>query len=114
GVASVLLWQQSEQAGHGDLRLYLFVQFYPLLAIPLMVWLFPPRYTRTADLVVAVGLYALAKMLELADASIYGASHLVSGHSLKHLTAALATFWLYRMVRLRAPAGVGAAHVPVS
>lgn len=38
-----------------------------------------------------IGCYALAKLFEQADATLYEATgHLVSGHSVKHLTAALA------------------------
>jgi hypothetical protein len=103
GAASVVLWQRSEQAGHGDLRFYLLVQFAPLVTIPLMLWLFPAKYTRTGDLLVALGFYALAKVLEVADQRVYSAGHLVSGHTLKHLSAALATYWLFRMLRLRRP-----------
>src|SRR4051812_45413319 len=33
GVVSVLYWYWSEARGHGDLRLYLLVQFYPLVGI---------------------------------------------------------------------------------
>ena len=36
GLASVYSWHTSEQRGAGDLRLYYFVQFYPMVAIPLM------------------------------------------------------------------------------
>jgi hypothetical protein len=44
GLGSVLYWHRTEQQGHGDLRPYLLVQFYPILAIPLLLLLFPPRY----------------------------------------------------------------------
>ena len=52
-IVSVGYWHLTEQRGAGDLRLYALVQFYPLLAIPLMLWLLPPRYTRGGDLLVA-------------------------------------------------------------
>jgi hypothetical protein len=35
------------------------------------------------------------------DARIYGLGELVSGHTLKHLIAALAVWWLLRMLQLR-------------
>jgi hypothetical protein len=44
--------------------------------------------------------YALAKVCELADASIYEATgHLISGHSLKHVVAALAAWPVLHAVR---------------
>ena len=49
GLASVVYWHWTEQHGRGDLRFYYLVQFYPMLAIPLLLLLFPPQYTRTAD-----------------------------------------------------------------
>src|SRR5437667_107165 len=46
GLASIAYWHASEAAGAGDLRPYVLVQFFPALAIPLRLWLFPARYTR--------------------------------------------------------------------
>jgi hypothetical protein len=43
GVASVVYWRFSN-----DLRLYGLVQYCPLVALPLMMILFPPRYCRPA------------------------------------------------------------------
>jgi uncharacterized membrane protein YhaH (DUF805 family) len=104
GVASVFYWRITQQAGHGDLRPYALVQFGSMLAILLLVALFPPRYTRTAGLLVSFGIYAIAKILEAADKPIFALGHIVSGHTLKHLTAALSAFWILRMLRARQPA----------
>jgi hypothetical protein len=103
GGASVVYWHLSEVHGSGDLRLYLFVQFYPLLATPVILLLFPARYTRTADLVAALLCYLLAKALELLDAQVYAQGGFVSGHTLKHLVAALSGAWLVYMVVKRRP-----------
>jgi hypothetical protein len=97
GVWSVLYWRETD-----DLRPYYFVQFFPLAALPLILLLFPPRYTRTGDLIVALGWYVAAKYCETPfDATIYHAGHLVSGHTLKHLAAAMGAFQLLRMVMKR-------------
>jgi hypothetical protein len=103
GVASVYNWHMSEARSAGDLRLYGFVQFYPILTIPLMLWLFPARYTRSWDVIVAIGWYALAKVLEIGpvDHGIYNLGHVVSGHALKHLAAGMGAYWIYRMVSRR-------------
>jgi hypothetical protein len=103
GGASVLYWHLSEVHGFGDLRLYLFVQLFPLLATPVILLLFPARYTRSGDLVAALLCYLLAKVLELLDAQIYTQGGLVSGHTLKHLVAGLSGAWLLYMVIKRRP-----------
>ncbi len=103
GMGSVVYWQLGELQGAGDLRFYGLIQFFPLLAIPLMLLLFPPRYTRTGDLFGVVGLYALAKIFELLDAQIFALGRLVSGHTLKHLASAMAAYWILRMLWLRGP-----------
>jgi hypothetical protein len=100
-VVSVWYWRLTELRGAGDLRLYGLVHFYPLLAVPLMLWLLPARYTRGADLLAAAGTYALAKVPEFADAWIFSATCVVSGHTLKHLTAAMAGCWVVHMLRHR-------------
>jgi hypothetical protein len=96
GVASVVAWRISEDQGHGDLRVYLLVQLYPMIALPLMLIMFRPRYSRGAELFVVVLVYGLAKVLEYFDTQVFEATaRTVSGHTLKHLVAAIAT-WLVR------------------
>lgn len=103
GVGSVFYWRITQEAGHGDLRAYALVQFGSMLAILLLIALFPPRYTRGADLLVSFGIYGLAKVFEAADRPIFAVGGIVSGHTLKHLTAALSAYWIVRMVSAREP-----------
>ena len=103
GMGSVLQWYSSEARGAGDLRFYAAVQEYSALVL-LLALLFPKRYTRTSDLAVVVGFYALAKALESLDKPIFALGHLVSGHTLKHLAAAAAGYWILRMLEKRRPA----------
>ncbi len=110
GAGSVVYWHLSELHDAGDLRPYLFVQLFPLLAIPLLMLLFAPRYTRSADLLAALLCYVLAKGLELLDAQVYAQGGLVSGHTLKHLVAALGGAWiLYMLVKRRPATALGTA-----
>ncbi len=103
GAASVFYWHLTEQRGAGDLRPYVLVQFYPLLAILLMMYLYPPRYTGGLDVAGALGFYALAKLLEVFDVQIYQLGGVESGHTLKHHAAALAPYWILRMLKRREP-----------
>lgn len=97
GVFSVFWWQYS-----GDLRIYIWVQGAPLLAIPYVIAAFPARFNRRHYLLYGVALYALAKVAELFDHEIYAATGaLISGHSVKHLTAALAVLCVLLMLKRR-------------
>jgi hypothetical protein len=98
GIFSVVQWYMSELHGAGDLRLYLALQLYTGL-VALMMMLLPSHYTRSSDIAVLVLLYAVAKVFEFYDIPIYQLfGGIISGHTLKHLAAALAAFWLIRMM----------------
>jgi hypothetical protein len=101
GVASVLYWFTSEQNGHGDLRLYGWVQFYPMLCIPLILFLYPAQKNVKLKIILVVGIYALAKVAEKADDPILGFHYLISGHSLKHLLASLSVLLILLTVRAK-------------
>ncbi|HXE89768.1 MAG TPA: ceramidase domain-containing protein [Terriglobales bacterium] len=105
GLFSVVYWHAGELRGTGDLRPYVMVQVFTLLAVPLILGLFPARYTRGPDLLVAVGIYGLAKLFEAGDALVFHLGHAVSGHTLKHLTAAVAAYWILRMLGRRQTVG---------
>ena len=96
---------------HGNVLPWAVVQFG---GMALMVWLalYPPRAGALGvRLGVLIGLYALAKLLELGDEAVFNATgELVSGHSLKHLVAGLAAWPVLRAMRQNALAmGRGAA-----
>ncbi|HEX3470244.1 MAG TPA: hypothetical protein VHT28_03585 [Silvibacterium sp.] len=103
GMGSALQWYMSELRGAGDLRFYGAVQAYAVLFLVSIVLLFPSRYTRGSDLLIAAGFYVLAKVLELLDHQIFSLGQIVSGHSLKHVAAALAGYWILRMLQRRRP-----------
>ena len=100
GILSVLQWHWSELQGAGDLRFYAAVQVYSALVL-LLVLLSPTNYTRGKDLGMVVGFYVLAKLLETFDKQIFAFGHIVSGHTLKHLAAAMAGYWILRMLMQR-------------
>ncbi|WP_419902933.1 hypothetical protein [Kiloniella sp.] len=100
GVASLVYWQQTELNGVGDLRPYVLVQFYPMIALPLICWLYPKaKFTPAKYLIWMYVWYAVAKVLEFLDGEIYAAlGNTISGHSLKHLVAAVAVYMVVRML----------------
>jgi len=102
GLASVYYWTFGEARGHGDLRPYYFVQIYPLLAIPLLLALFPPRYTHGSDMLIAIACYLAAKVCEEYDPAIYRLLlETVSGHTIKHLLSAVGAALVVHMLWCR-------------
>ena len=103
GVGSVVWWWHTEAVGAGDLRFYAAVQVYAVLALPVLL-LLPPRYTRSWDFAVVFGFYVLAKIFETEDRQIFSLDqHTISGHTLKHLAAGAAGFWVLMMLQKREP-----------
>jgi hypothetical protein len=100
GAAAVLYWRFS-----GDLRLYVAVQFFPMLALPLMILLLPARYSDTVGILAMIGFYAVAKILELLDHQI-GAVLTTGGHPWKHVAGAVAMLCYTNTVARRRPLGV--------
>jgi len=107
GIFSLLLWRQT-----GDLRLYGWVQFFPCLAVPLLFFLFPPKYSGTSYWFIAAALYALAKVFEFSDEAIFSIGSVVSGHTLKHLFASAACFAILRYFQMRRPIPTAAKDQP--
>jgi hypothetical protein len=103
GIGSVLYWRWTDLAGRDDLRLYGIVQFGSLALVLALCLLMPSRYTRGVDMFAVVGFYILAKLFEGLDRQIFRAGGFISGHSLKHLAAALACYLVLRMLILRRP-----------
>ena len=100
GVASVYWWHYTEDNGHGDLRLYMLIQYYPMLFIPLILWLFyKPTHKPTLKCLLWVVIwYVIAKLFELLDNPIY-TTFGISGHTLKHLAAAMSTWYFVILFR---------------
>ena len=90
-VFSVILWALTD-----DLRCYIFVQFYFLCSIPIYYTIFSDqvRYDNYYNLFIALGFYAAAKITEKFDREIYNnCGKNISGHTMKHLLAAVSTGW---------------------
>ena len=104
GAAAVLYWRWTVINGSENVLPYAAVQYGGMAAVVLIALLFRSRYTRGRDILGAAALYGAAKVAEMLDAPIYALGGIVSGHTLKHLLAALAVWWLLRMIQLRSPA----------
>ncbi|MFQ5934933.1 MAG: ceramidase domain-containing protein [Acidiferrobacterales bacterium] len=96
GLASVIYWQYTD-----DLRPYIWVQLVPFLVLPFVFALFAGNYTHRRYLLYGLIAYALAKVAEFFDAEIFTLTQQLSGHSLKHLLAAVGGLYAYLMLKRR-------------
>lgn len=113
GAASVLYWDYSESRNAGDLRLYGLVQFLPMLLIPAILLMYESIFDQTRFIWIVFLLYALAKVFEQLDVALYEMGGIISGHSIKHVCAALGPLVLIyggRRRRLRQNVAGGAVH----
>jgi hypothetical protein len=103
GVASVVYWRASALAGTENLRPYLAVQFGSIAVILAIALLYRSRYTHGAAIFAVAAAYGAAKVLEVFDREVFELGHWASGHTLKHLAAAVGIYLLLRALQLRRP-----------
>lgn len=97
GIGSVLYWYVFD-----DLRFYVWVQFVPLLLIPFLLLLFKSRYSHQYLLLISLVLYGFAKLFEWYDIAVFQATAgVISGHTFKHVLAALSCYCLLFMLQKR-------------
>jgi hypothetical protein len=101
GAASVVYWIATERAGAGNLVPYGILQAYSVVMVLVIALLYPSRYTRGTDIYWVFGAYVLAKVFETFDKQILELGNVISGHSLKHVSAAVAGLIVMRMLMLR-------------
>ncbi|RLA60944.1 MAG: alkaline phytoceramidase [Epsilonproteobacteria bacterium] len=101
GIFSVLYWAYTQMQGYGDLRLYVFVQFFPMLIIPMLLLYFKSTFTRLRGYWYLLVTYLAAKICEHFDTAIYEILGFMSGHTLKHILSAFGLYLLLKMMTER-------------
>lgn len=97
GIASVVYWHITD-----DLRIYAWVQFVSLALLLIIIFIYKPTHLQTKYLVYALVFYTLSKVFEFFDKQIFELmGQVVSGHTIKHLLAAIATFFFYILLKRR-------------
>ncbi len=96
GLCSVFYWHITEANGQGDLRYYAIVQFFPILAIPIILITFKSSFNRTSAYWWLLAAYIAAKLFEHFDAQAHSLLVVISGHSIKHIAAAISVYILLR------------------
>lgn len=110
GAASVFYWHITESTGNGDLRPYAVVQFLPVLLIPAILVIRRDASDLTGTFWLLVLFYIAAKLLEHFDDGVYASLQVMSGHSLKHVVAALSPAILILALHRRSRRAPGNAH----
>lgn len=111
-MTSVMYWAWTESRGVGDLRPYAIVQFLPMLLIPVLLITHRDNSRLVPAFWYMILFYVLAKIAEFFDAAIFDFGEMLSGHSLKHLFAAVAPAILLLAVNKRAAATNGTPATP--
>lgn len=101
GAASATYWIATERAGAGNVVPYAVVQGYAVVILLVFALALPSRYTRGSDVYWVFAAYVIAKLMEHFDREVLALGNLVSGHTLKHLAAAVAGVVLCRMLMRR-------------
>jgi hypothetical protein len=103
GAGTVVYWYATERAGAGNLIPYAAFQAWSILAIVLLIALFPARrYSHGHLLAWAAAWYGLAKVFETFDLQIFRLLQgELSGHTIKLLLAGAGVFAIVRQLRLR-------------
>ena len=98
GLGSTLHWVVTR-----DLRFYIWVQLSPILTAILVPILFKSISLKLRYLIYAAFLYIIAKITEVYDREVFSLTdQTLSGHTLKHLLAALAIYQLVLAYKGRA------------
>ena len=101
GAASVAYWSYTESIGAGDLRPYAMIVVFPILLTPVILVVYGRNSELRPAMWIMLSLYAAAKLSEHFDAQVFETVGFVSGHSLKHLFAALSVLPLILALRRR-------------
>jgi hypothetical protein len=95
GIGSVVYWKLSD-----NLMPYLIAQGGSILLILLALAILPTPWTERRMLWPALGCYAIAFVSEKLDIDIFRATRgVISGHTIKHLVAAAAFYFILHMLR---------------
>lgn len=84
GILSVWYWQI-----YDDLRLYAIVQFLPIILMPLILIIYDKNKFPKKYFWLMISFYGIAKLFEALDVEAYYILKVISGHTIKHLFAAL-------------------------
>ncbi|PSV49609.1 ceramidase domain-containing protein [Photobacterium indicum] len=96
GFLSIVYWYITTlQNGRGDMSAYVLIQVIPIIHFPIILYFFCSRFTHRQYYLYALIAYVLSKWAESNDDEIYALLGGISGHSVKHVIAALGAYFIY-------------------
>lgn len=104
GLLAVIYWYVQTSTGDrpADLSAYVLVQLLPVLHLPLILLLYDEKRPGGRYYLAALMSYGLAKLAEYQDNEVFALTGgWISGHSVKHLLAALSGWWIYLLLKKR-------------
>jgi len=96
-------WLGGGTTAGGDMRWYAFIQLLFVVLVPVILMLYPRGRLDRTNLLLGVGCFVAARLVHSADETVLQITG-VSGHTFKHLVAALAAYFVLRAVRRIGPA----------
>ncbi len=87
GIISIVIWLIGN-----DLRMYALVQFYPVLAIPIVLMFYKSIVNSSKPYWLLLIAYIFAKLFEHFDLEIHEVFIIISGHTIKHIVAAIGVY----------------------
>jgi len=96
GFSSVFIWQYFD-----DLRFYFAFKVQLFILVFILLKYGEESYNRSKDYILSLALFGLATIFEFNDGVVFDALIIISGHTLKHIVAGIALWWIMRMTRER-------------
>ncbi len=103
GTGTVLYWRYSQALGAENVLPYFVFQAAAFVFGVFLMRFFPPVYTGGEYLARTAAWYGAALFAEFFDRAIFAIGQVLSGHTVKHMLAALAVYQLVQMLQVRRP-----------
>ena len=95
-------WLGGGTAAGGDMRWYAFLQLLLVALVPVILLLYPTGRLDRGNLLLGVACFVAARLVHSADHTVLELTG-VSGHTMKHLIAGIAAYFVLRAVRHACP-----------
>ncbi|MDP6869295.1 MAG: hypothetical protein QGI21_00785 [Candidatus Poseidoniaceae archaeon] len=96
GISTILYWAIID-----DLRAYFIFKHQPLILIMILLIYGKNSYDKSQYYLWSISFIMLATLVENLDVEIYKSLGIISGHTLKHIFAGIALWWIYKMIDTR-------------